>query len=249
MADEGTSVHDVLPPYAPAGKRPGTTGAPQIGQLLCTIVPETHSQPRLMDALRTDSTRHDSVSGVIRAVDPSADYRPKPTRLPVQKLKLGECEELLVVKSKVRPCVVLATAQGIPDAHLPAAERGMARPSFQRPSYLVAPAYSASTPLEPHAMSVTIAARAACLVYPQLVYLPKSGGYIKNESVVRLDRAFWTTLPPPYELYALALSTERLAIVQGQLLVLQDLDPGEKYVRLVTLLRRALDPKFETPIP
>ena len=245
----GTGIHDVLPPYAPVGKRPKSDGEPRIGQLLCTIVPEWQPPLNIFDAQRADQSTHGSVNGTIRPVDAKIDYRHKAARLPVFKVGLGDCEELLALRSKVRPCVVIATADGIPDKHLPPQEQGRARPAFQRPSYLVAPAYSVSTPQDPRAMTATIAARAECLVYPHLLYLPTSGGCIRNPSVVRLDRAFWTALPPPSELYELSLSDERLAILHGQILVLQGFDPGAHYIEIVELARSVLDPKFEMLIP
>lgn len=89
-------------------------------------------------------------------------------------------------------------------------------------------------------MTVTIAARAECLVYPQLVFLPRSGGIIQQDSVVRLDRAFWTTLSPPSQLYAAALSDIRMSILQGQLQVLRGEEPGKEYLEMVELLRGEL---------
>ena len=244
----GTDIHKILPTYDP-DRRPATAGNPEIGQLVMAVVPEVRHPLMIFDAQRANQTTHNSVAGTIRQIDANTDFRSKPQRLPVFKLKLGECEELLAVKAKVRPCFVLAIAEGIPDQQLPKHQRDIARPAFQRPTFLVAPAYSVSTASEARAVSVTIAARAECLVYPHLVFLPKSGGYISNDSVVRLDRAFWTTISPPSELYKLSISEERMAILQGQIRVLQGMDPGQDYLDLVALVRGELATEYERDLP
>ncbi len=68
-----------------------------------------------------------------------------------------------------------------------------------------------------------MAARVECLVYPQFVYLPRSGRVIQADSVARLDRAFWTTLAPPTAPEPLFLSEQRMGVLQCQLLFLQGL--------------------------
>ncbi len=235
----GTDIHKILPPYDLVN-RPATEGVPEIGQVVYTIVPELGQRWQIFDAERANHRTHASVYGTIRTVDVEKDYKPKPGRLPVFKIGLRDCVELLALQSKMRPCVVLATADGIPDEALPAAQRNHARPAFRHHAALVAPAYSVSTVTDPRSVTATIAARAECLVYPQLAFLPRSGGIIKNDSVLRLDRAFWTTLPPPTELCALSLSKLRQAILAGQLLTLQGRPASPDYVELVELLRGEL---------
>lgn len=235
----GTDIHAILPPYDDK-HRPPTSGVPEVGQVVYTVVPDFGRRWQLFDAERANHQTHASVSGTIRSVDESKDYKPKPNRLPVFKIGLGERVELLALKSKMRPCVVLATADGIPDMALPAAQRNLAREAFLHPAALVAPAYSVATPDQSRSVTTTIAARAECLVYPQLAFLPRSGGIIKNDSVLRLDRAFWTTLPPPTELCALSLSKERQAILHGQMLTLQGQAPDPDYIEIVELLRGEL---------
>lgn len=243
----GTDIHDILPPYD-ATHRPSTVGVPEIGQVVYTVVPDIGRSWQIYDAVRADHQTHSSVSGTIRNVDESKDYKPKAGRLPVFKIGLGDCVELLALKSKMRPCVVLATAAGIPDKALPAAQRNRAREAFLYPAALVAPVYSVDTAAQPRSVTTTIAARAECLVYPQLAFLPRSGGVIKNDSVLRLDRAFWTTLPPPSELCAMSLSKERQAILHGQMLTLHGQDPGKDYIDLVTLLRGELAAEHEADL-
>ena len=242
----GTDIHDVLPPFD-LDRRPSKDGPGEVGQIVCTVVPEFGHPLSVFDAKRSDQSAHNAVSGTIRTLDHRYDYRPKPERLPVFKIRLGECEELLAIRSKMRPCVVLAIAGGIPDEDLPASEANRARAAFQRTSFLVAPAYSVSTQREPRSIVPTIAARAECLMYPNLMLLPPSGGYLRQESVVRLDRAFWTTLPPPTEFYQLSLSVERMAILANQWLVMRGDAPDSNYIEMVELLREELAEPHRLP--
>lgn len=235
----GTDIHAVLPTYDPE-HRPSEDGPGEIGQVVCTVVPEFGHPLSVFDAQRSDQRSHNLVSGTIRTLDHRCDFRPKPDRLPVFKLNLGECEELLAIRSKMRPCVVLALADGIPDKDLPTPEVNRARAAFQRTSFLVAPAYSVSTQREPRSIVPTIAARAECLMYPNLMLLPTSGGYLRQESVVRLDRAFWTTLPPPTDFYQLSLSVERRAVLANQWKVMRGEVPDSDYIEMVELLREEL---------
>jgi hypothetical protein len=244
----GTEFHDILPAYDDK-HRPPTTGRPEIGQIINTVVPNIGQTWRVYDAQRSDQQTHSSVSGTIRNVDPKRDYRPKFGRLPVFKIGLGECDELLAISSKVRPCVVLASATGIPDVQLPEAQRNIARNSFSRDAFLVAPAFSVSRPDAPKAVTAAIAARAECLVYPQFVFLPRSGGIIRQDSLLRLDRAFWTTLPQPTELCALSLSEIRLAILHGQILTLLGREPEADYLDMVELLRDELGEEHLKHLP
>ncbi|KHS05171.1 hypothetical protein RM61_22910 [Xanthomonas phaseoli pv. phaseoli] len=75
------------------------------------------------------------------------------------------------------------------------------------------------------------------------------GGTIREDSVVRLDRAFWTTLSPPTEFYKLFLSGQRLGMVQSQIQVLQGLDPDQEYIEMVELLRGELAPAHAAHLP
>lgn len=234
----GTLVSEALPPYDQ--QTPPTNGQPKIGQIVRTVAPELGGTWRIFDATRSDQTSHNSASGTIRDVNLQNDWRPKPNRLPIFRLDVGESTELLALKSKLRLCIVLAAADGIPDLRLPEAQRNIARQAFLRPSFLVAPIFSVGTPSEPRSVTPAIAARAECLVYPQLLFLPRTGGIIRNESVARLDRAFWTTLPLPTELEAMSLSRARMSILHGQLLTLRGLAPDQDYIDLVEILRTEL---------
>lgn len=248
VAGSGTDIHDILPVYDKVRSLP-TTGLPEIGQFILTVTPDFNPPLRIYDAKRANQTTHTQVSGVIRGIDAAIDFKPKLGRLPVVGLHLGNCEEILAIHAKARRCIVLATTGSIADTHLPKAEQGLARPAFQRPSFLVAPLFSVSAPGEPRAITPTIAARAECLVYPQLVFLPRSGGIVQSDSVARLDRAFWTTLPQPTSLYKLALTPERMGILQGQIQVLQGLEPPPGYTEMVQIARSVLAPEYEALLP
>ncbi|MCC8471217.1 hypothetical protein [Xanthomonas phaseoli] len=243
----GTDVNDVIGVYD-KDRAPLVDGVAEVGQFVLTVTPDFSHPLKIFDAQRSDQVSHSSVSGVIRDVDASKDFL-RSDRLSILKLGLGSFEEILAIKAKARRCLVLARTDGIPDQHLPPADRGIARPAFQRPCYFVAPAYSVASPGHARAITQTIAARAECMVYPNLIFLPRSGGIIREDSVVRLDRAFWTTLSPPTEFYKLFLSGQRLGMVQSQIQVLQGLDPDPEYIEMVELLRGELAPEHATHLP
>ncbi|WP_199099802.1 hypothetical protein [Dyella sp. ASV21] len=249
VVGNGTDIHKVLPVYRDDHSGLSVNGPAQIGQLVCTPAPDFGHPIKIMDVIRSNQIEHNAVSGTIRNLDPNIDYREKPKRLPVLSLGLGKNAELMAIHSKMRRCIVLARAEGIPLAHLPQNERALAHDAFDRTYYLVAPIYSVSTPGERRAMTPTIAARAECLVYPHLVYLPKSGGVIANDSIARLDRSFWSPLAEPTELYLAALSEERMNHLSNQLNVLHGLDVDEEYLEMVALLRGELAQEFEAGLP
>ncbi|WP_155521894.1 hypothetical protein [Xanthomonas translucens] len=243
----GTDVNDVIGVYDKS-RIPLIDGEAEIGQFVLTVTPDFSHPLKIFDAQRSDQVSHSSVSGVIRELDASKDFL-RSDRLSILKLSLGGFEEILAIKAKARRCLVLARTDGIPDQHLPSTDRGIARPAFQRRGYLVAPAYSVASPGNARAITQTIAARAECMVYPNLIFLPKSGGIIKEDSVIRLDRAFWTTLSPPNEFYKLFLSKERLGMVHSQMQILQGLNPDDEYVEMVKLLREELAPAHAADLP
>lgn len=249
VVGNGTDIHKVLPVYRDDHSGLSTTGPAQIGQLVCTPAPDFGHPIKIMDVARSNQVQHDAVSGTIRNLDPRIDYKEKPNRLPILKLGLGKNAELMAVHSKMRRCIVLARSDGIPLAHLPQNERAIAHNAFDWTYYLVAPIYSVSALGEGRAMTPTIAARAECLVYPHLVYLPKSGGVITNDSIARLDRSFWSPLAEPTELYLAALSEDRMNHLSNQLNVLHGLNVDEEYLEMVALLRGELAQQFEDGLP
>lgn len=249
VVGNGTDIHKVLPVYRDDRSCLSTSGPAQIGQLVCTPTPDFGHPIKIMDVTRSNQVQHNAVSGTIRNLDPKIDYKEKRNRLPILNLGLGTNAELMAVHSKMRRCIVLARSEGIPLDHLPQNERALAHNAFDRTYYLVAPIYSVSTPGERRAMTPTIAARAECLVYPHLVYLPKSGGVITNDSIARLDRSFWSPLAEPTELYLAGLSEDRMNHLASQLNVLHGLDVDQEYLDMVALLRGELAPEFEEGLP
>lgn len=250
---QGTDLESILPTFSDNQKTinalPGPDGPPLVGQVIFTVVPEVLTPWYVFDAERSDQISHRKVYGQARSYKAGVDFRQKKDRLPIYTLSLKNSEELLFATAKQRPCVVLAKSGNIADIELPPADRNIARKAFNRPAYLVAPAYAVGTFQEPRSVTPTIAARAQCLVYPQMMYLPKTSGGLRYDGVVRLDRAFWTTLPPPTECCAITLSGERLEVLRGQLQVLQGIEPGPDYEAYVELLREQLDPKDAQHLP
>lgn len=249
VVGNGTDIHQALPVYRDNHDGLSTSGPAQIGQLVCTPTPDFGYPIQIMDVTRSNQIQHNAVAGIIRNLDPKIDYKEKQNRLPILNLNLEKNAELMAVHSKVRRCIVLARSEGIALSHLPANEHAIAHKAFQMASYLVAPLYSVGVKGDSRAMTPTIAARAECLVYPQLVYLPRSGGIITNDSVARLDRAFWTPLAPPTEFFLAALSEARMGCVANQLNVLQGLGVDPEYIEMVEILRGELASQYEAGLP
>ena len=225
-------------------KADGDGDGPKVGQIVRTVVPQYGDRWRIFDAVRSDSANHTSVSGTLRDAQ-EADFKPK-QRLPIKLVSLGDCEELLALKAKLRPCVVLAVSPGVaPHTISDVSQRNVAQ-NVLRPACLVAPAFTVAIPGETKPFGPIMSARVQCMVYPEFVWLPASGGVIKYDSVVRLDRAFWSTLPPPTVMEPLSLHQEMLAVIDNQLAVLRGLDPSADYKSAVSLLQEQL-PKFAMP--
>ena len=65
-----------------------------------------------------------------------------------------------------------------------------------------------------------MAVRIKHMMYPEFVFAPRSGGIISQDSIIRLDRIFWTTLVGVSEPQDLFVSKEVLSICWSQMMIL-----------------------------
>ncbi|TCS72158.1 hypothetical protein EDC61_10673 [Sulfuritortus calidifontis] len=79
-------------------------------------------------------------------------------------------------------------------------------------------------------------ARVKCMMYMEFVYVPQSGLIIRNPSVIRLDRMFWSHLLGASEPQSLFLTPEILGICWNQIRILSGDTPEEDYVSMRELL-------------
>lgn len=213
----------------------------EVGQIVFTPVAFTEKRHNLYDVRRSDATAHDSVSFKFRALDDTLDFRKKADRLPIKALALGETEELLAVKAKMRPCLVVARLDRLGDINtLPdGVQRNKALNSFNA-IYLLAPIYSIS-----HGSKVTIfgpvmTARIKCMMYPEFIYAPQNPPLFLTPKIIRLDSMFWGHLIACTEPCTTYLSKEMMAICWAQIKMISGEQPSQDYSDLRELLLSAL---------
>ena len=192
---------------------------PQVGQIVFTPVQFTERRPHVVEAVRSDPAGHRSADIQIRPLHDTQDFQAK-QRLPVKALNLANTEELLAVKAKKRPCLVVASSKGVSWKSLPSGvQQNKAINAFDA-VYLLAPLFSVSTAHEPTSFGPVMTARIRHMMYPEFVFAPQSGGIITQHSIIRLDRTFWATLLAASEAQDLFVSNEIMAICWSQLAIL-----------------------------
>lgn len=150
------------------------------------IFPDTI--PQVIEAHRHDKRDHSEADFRIRNLVES-DYGPKDT-LPIKNLNLKTGEELLAVKSKRRPAIILR-----PDTYISSAIEkvlpSMGKRHLQQADTFVAlPMFSAQVDGIGTGFPTKMICRIKVLMYPQYFYMPPSTdrSIPIKEGVVRLDR-------------------------------------------------------------
>jgi len=212
----------------------------EIGQVVFAPVSDTVLRHKVADVVRSDPFTHGEAVLRFRSLDDRTDFRPKPDRLPIAALQLSETEELLMHKGKQRPVVVLAKSAGVAPSNLPEGEQRNKGQNAFKPIYCVAPVFSCSTGNKTTAFGPVMAARIKCMMYPEFLFAPSAGNGIDCDSVVRLDRAFWTHLQCATNPLTLFMSDAMLAIAWDQMQVMASVKPSENYLELRELLLEEL---------
>lgn len=164
------------------------SNSPVQGQicLIPGIFPDTI--PQVIEAHRHDKRDHSEADFTIRNLK-ETDYGPKDT-LPIKHLNIKSGEELLAVRSKRRPAIIIS-----PDTYISAAVAkmlpSMGKKHLQQPDTFVAfPLFSAQVDGAGTGFPPKMICRIKVLMYPQYFYVPLSN--VKSipikEGVVRLDR-------------------------------------------------------------
>lgn len=165
-----------------------TSGTPAVGDIYWVPTPFIQECPRLLSTKRRSPERHDEVDFTLERIGPS-HYRGE-RDLPIQLLKLEAREELMAIKSKRRPCVVVAKSNIGPSCFdsLPKNEAKLAK-HLSKEIYLVAPLFSCSHINKPTSFGAELVKRIRLLNYEHLFCLPDFRGKICTEprSIVRLD--------------------------------------------------------------
>ena len=161
------------------------------GQLVWCPVPHLDEVPRILEVERRESTDHYATRFEIVQINNT--HFKKKEKLPIKLLSLGETEELLISKSKKRPCIVIACENTTFDDAPIIAELNR-RKHIQDKSMILAPLYGLATPATEGGFPPIMTARIRAFLYNQFFYLPskcpKAKLSIGKESIIRLDRLF-----------------------------------------------------------
>jgi hypothetical protein len=198
----------------------------KICQVVFTPVHFTDRRPHIIDAARSDSIGHRAADLDVRLLDERRDFKHK-DRLPIKALHLGSTEELLAIRAKKRPCLIIGASDGVDWKSLPVGvQQNKAMNSFDR-VYLLAPLYSVSTVQEPSSFGPVMTVRIKHMMYPEFVYAPRSGGIVNQDSVIRLDRVFWTQLTAVSDPQDLFVSRDVMGICWNQIAILGGNAPAD----------------------
>jgi hypothetical protein len=143
--------------------------------------------PQVIEVHRHDARDHTTADFIIRNLTEN-DFGRKDT-LPIKKLNIRAGEELLAVRSKRRPAILLKPETFISNTvakQLPS----MGKKHLQeRDTFLALPMFSTQTEEYGSGVPPIMVARIKPLMYPQYFYLPQCTRFSQKESMVRFDRA------------------------------------------------------------
>ena len=178
--------------------------------------------PFVMDVRRRDARNHDEIAYNIRGMLVT-DFRKK-DRLPIHRINLQPTEELLVIKAKKRPCIMLSQIK-IPELFKEKQgdlTGGKSHLLQQEQIYL--PIYGVESDNSLSGFPPQFVRKVRQLIFPHLLYLPstkqskKKASFNNNfhEGIIRLDRIF-STIPHHAKISPtnIRISDEYLAIIIG----------------------------------
>lgn len=208
----------------------------EVGQIVYTPVVYENRRQNVIEVQRSDSTAHQTSIHNFRLLKDEVDFRKKRDRLPIAALSLGETEELLAIRAKQRPCIVIAKIDGVNPSSLPVgAQRDKARNAFDG-MYLLAPIFSISNGFKETCFGSVMTARVRCMMYPEFVYAPPIKPALELAGVIRLDRFFWSHLVACTEPYDVFVTKEILGVCWSQIQIMNGTEPSEEYIELRDIL-------------
>lgn len=190
-------------------------GRPLPGDIYYVPITETPEVNRVLEVGRTSPQDHAQVNFVQRDINLSNHF--KGTRnLPIKSFNLGEREELIALKAKLRPVVVIKEAvlnniDFIPETHRKKSE------SFTKSAFLVVPAYSVSTVVKATMFHPILVAKIRKMEYPHFYCLPDENSPLTARSILRLDRTRWVYLGRGCRKHTKRLNAELTQILIEQL--------------------------------
>jgi len=224
---------------------PQARARPVLGQVVWAPALHLVTHVDVLAAQRVSSTSH---GGATLKHEPHCDtHFGRRTRLdlPVLNLRLGETEELVTHKAKIRPGIVVADAADATSAQ----EKHPAHHTERR--VVVAPIYDVATEDDPKGFSQVMAARVRCLVYRQ--FFP-SGAWEETRKapracslragIVRFDRLhFVTPAPPSLRLEPLRVCDEVMSLLHTALWVYLHGTPTAAFTSVRDMMLAELPPE------
>jgi hypothetical protein len=160
-----------------------------LGHLVWCPVPHLEEVPRILEVERASSETH--YASKFEVVQLNSNHFKERRKLPIKSLSLQDTEELLISKTKKRPCIVVASHNtAFTDAAVANEVKG--RKHLQDDSMLLAPIYGTATLEDTKGFPPKMVARIRVFLYNQFFYLPricpKNKIGIGKDGIVRLDR-------------------------------------------------------------
>lgn len=211
---------------------------PEPGHIYWVPTPNIEEVPRILDVERAAPDEHEVSNFEIKQIQPHHFTRRE--RLPIRMLNLGDTEELLISKAKLRPAVILANTSTDGVDTLPEGPQKRLAKHLKKPSYLVAPLYSTTTMMDPGTFGPTLVARIRALQYLHFFCLPDENHPNRPGSIVRLDRIFPTYLGRGCNSYGKRIHEEPFEVLLSQFSILSGGGYREPYEVAKELAQDAL---------
>lgn len=205
------------------------------GQIAWVPTPFTVGLPMIMEVERNTPQDHYASKFKIRQLV-DTDFR-KHSKLPIKLLNLGETEELLVSRCKLRPALILLTSQGLfPD--LISQLKSVGKDYLQQECVAAIPLYSIEKEDTETGFPPVMAARIKALMYNQFFYCPKRGSGLINDSIARLDRLFFVRpIYPAFRPTEFALADDGQLVLTVMLRLLLGLDGSQEEEETFSAIR------------
>lgn len=210
------------------------------GSIWWLPVSEIKEVPMVLNIERSNPHNHKVVQGKIEDLNKDIHFNPAIERIPIKLLKIKLKEEVLIVKAKIRPCILLNThyIDGLEQFIEEKYKKISAH--LNKKLYLLSPMYSCSSPKDDKSFSPRVTARVKCLHYKHLFYCPR---FTEDEahygSILRLDHIFSSHLSRGCNPSGFKFSDEYLEIFLQHLISCFGGMPSEEYIEIKELVENS----------
>lgn len=244
----GAGVLDLLDPYCEGIEE---TKNVCLGQLAWAVVPNIETTPQVIEGERSSNPSHSTARARWVPMGDQHFKRRVRAGLPILQFALGETEELVAYKAKLRPAIIVGTR----GASLGGLEKKTPLHHDER-RVAVAPIYDLRTEDDPKGFGSILATRVRYLLYPQ--FFP-FGGWTETrssvlsrtsfrEGVVRFDRIqFLLVGQAGLHLAPVKLAKDALALMHHSLWSYLHADEHEFLKEMRGLVRESLPDEAKPP--